>query len=594
MENAKERGSALVLVMFLALLLTILGVAVLGATMGGAQRTTTRANDVQSLHLAQKGLDEAAAYIQTELDDRTDIDPDNMAQTIQQIIDEVKGKVIGVNNSVSTDLIGARGTITNITYEKQDKQKYYINIEAEATVNGVQRQLRQTITIDTYPDFLKYAFGSEQVLTLNGAPSFHGNIYAGDKLVISDEAKYKYKGSVQPDKRTQYTRVEPLSQAGTEGETAVPSEVHVQSLQSIEYSGAAGSGTVSSNNAATILHTILGVTEEQVFIKPHKKFIQINVEESFLDKVTEALGKDKGSRREVKDAYDAKQLGDYLKARMTKLPSSDPPTKPVLPASPTDDEQDVYNINYRKYVEDLNNYKISQNLLLKNRITSAIYDGDLMIDGVDNQQLTFDLNSKTGDNLNKPKWIIVNGNLEINNYSTDPNHYLSVQANIIVTGKVTIRGRVTFNSTMFVLGETVVEDAVIKGLDNNDKELVLISKGEVLINRIDAFTNQTSEMKAFFYTDSDAYLYGVGSIFWLNGGFFAKGNLTVNSVLGEVDEPSDPTYGFLFDNQEKDRTDLVQRFQVEYNHEVFTHQQSTLPRVQQVNVTVGPLELVNR
>lgn len=54
MKN-NERGSALVLVMFVALLLTILGVAVLGATMGGAQRTETRENDVQSLHLAQRG-----------------------------------------------------------------------------------------------------------------------------------------------------------------------------------------------------------------------------------------------------------------------------------------------------------------------------------------------------------------------------------------------------------------------------------------------------------------------------------------------------------------------------------------------------------
>lgn len=585
MENTKERGSALVLVMFVALMLTILGVAVLGATIGGAQRSSTRSNDVQSLHLAQKGLDEAAAYIQTELDGRIDIDPDHMAQTIQQIIDDVKGKVIGINHSVSTDLAGANGNIIDITYEKQDKQKYYINIEAEATVNGVERQLRQTIIIDTYPDFLKYAFGSEQILTLNGAPSFQGNIYAGDKLVINDEAKYTYKGIVPPDKRTQYPKV-----SGTT--TSLIPEVHVQSLQSIKYSGAAGSGTVGINNAATILPTILGVSEEQVFIKPHKKFIQINVEESFLDKVAEAVGQDRGSRADIKSAYEDHRLDDYLKTRMTVLPDTLPPTKPVLPENPTEDEQDEYNNDYRKYVEDLDIYKRRQNSLLKNRTTSAIYDGDLMIDGIDNQQLTFELASKTGNDREKPKWMVVNGNLEINNYSTDPNNYLSVQANLIVTGKVTIRGRVAFNSTIFGLGETVVEDAVIKGLDG--KELVLISKGKVLINRIDAFSNQPSEMKAFFYTDSEAELYGVGSIFGLKGGFFAKGNLTVNSVLGKVNEPTDPTYGFIFENQELDRTVLVERFQVEYNHEVFTHQQSTLPRVQQVNVSVGPLELVSK
>lgn len=51
---ASQQGSVLVLVMFIVLLLTILGVGVLSATVGGAKRAETRENDVQSLHLAQK------------------------------------------------------------------------------------------------------------------------------------------------------------------------------------------------------------------------------------------------------------------------------------------------------------------------------------------------------------------------------------------------------------------------------------------------------------------------------------------------------------------------------------------------------------
>ncbi|MEK4292836.1 hypothetical protein [Paenibacillus sp. FSL R5-0914] len=590
MRNPNERGSALVLVMFVALLLTILGLAVLGATMGGAQRTETRENDVQSLHLAQKGLDEAVAYIQTKLDGRKDIDPDHMEDEIKNIVNEVSTKIVGVSNDV-TELSGAGFTIKSITYEKQDKQKYYVDIEAQATVNGVKRQLKQKIVIDTYPDFLKYAFGSEGVLTLNGAPGFHGNIYAGEKLVISDVAKYKYKGPGLLTKQTQYPRVGLFSGGGSiVGVTEKVSEVHVQSLQTIEYSGFVGSGVVSSNNATTILPKILGVAKEQVLIKPYKKFIQINVLESFIDKVTEAIGT--GNRDRVKDAVDKNELGDYLKNKMTNLPDSNLPNKPVLPDKPTEAEEDDYNLKYSQYLDNLKNYKIRQNLLLKDRTTSAIYYGDLLIDGIDKQQLTFTAGSKSGNDIDKPKWIIVKGNLEINNYSSDQNNFLPIQANIIVTGSVTIKGRVAFNSTMYVLGETVVEDAVIKGL--NDKELVLISKGAVLINRIDAFTDKAEEMKAFFYTDSNAELYGVGSIFWLNGGFFAKGNLTVNAVLGQV-QPLSSGVGFEFRDQDKVLdSNLFQRFQVKYNQEVFTHQQSSLPRVQQVNVTVGPLELVSR
>lgn len=585
-----ERGSALVLVMFVALLLTILGLAVLGATMGGAQRTETRENDVQSLHLAQKGLDEAVAYIQTKLDGRKDIDPDHMEDEIKGIVEEVSNKIVGVNNGVSTKLTGASGKIISIAYEKQpvEKYKYYINIAAEATVNGVQRELRQKIVIDTYPDFLKYAFGSEATLTLNGAPVLHGNIYAGQELNVRDTALYTYKGLTPPEIKTQYPRVELLKSVTGTTSTEPPPEVHVQSLESIKYSGNGVVGAaVNKNNASVILPNILGVTKEQVFIKPQKKFIQINVEESFFDKVEEATGR-AGTKSEIKQAYEQKRLGDYLSSRLTNLPDPNPPiAEPVLPNNPTEEQKEIYKLEYSEY---LGKVKEHQNKLLKARSESAIYNGNLLIDGIDYRQLTFSDDAKAGTS-SKPKWLIVNGDLEINNYSSEITNFLEIQANILVTGNVLIKGQVQFNSTMFVLGQTTVEDAVIRGL--GDKELVLISKGNVLINRIDAFRNETTQMKAFFYTDNDANLYGVGSIFWLNGGFFAKGNLTVNAVLGKVKEPLDPALGFDFENQDGDRYTLGHRFRIDYNQEVFTHQQSSLPRVQQINVTVGPLELVS-
>ncbi|WP_339188718.1 hypothetical protein MKY54_28645 [Paenibacillus sp. FSL P2-0121] len=598
MKN-NERGSALVLVMFVALLLTILGVAVLGATMGGAQRTETRENDVQSLHLAQKGLDEAAAYIQTKLDGRTDIDPDHMEDEIKSIVSEVTTKVVGVNNGVSTGLSGAGGTIKSITYEKQDKQKYYVDIEAQATVNGVIRQLRQKIVIDTYPDFLKYAFGSEKVLTLNGAPGLHGNIYAGEELNISDTAVYTYKKVKDLKEKTQYPKVELLKDSASPASTEPLPEVHVQSLESIKYSGnGIINAAVNKNNASIILPNILGVNKEQVFIKPQKKFVQINVLESFLDKVEEATGVT-GKRSELEQAIKDNQLGNYLSTTtLDRLPDENPPyTEPVLEDNPTKEEKDKYELEYSQYLEQLSIYQNS--LLDKDLNNSTVYNSNLLIDGIDYKQLKFSDEAKTGNPSNKPKWFIVNGDLEVNNYSPDITKFLEIQANILVTGNVTIKGQVKFNSTMFVLGETKVEDAVIQGLSS--KELVLISQGDVLINRIDTFTNPPKKkveqdsfyMKAFFYTDSDADLYGVGSIFWLNGGFFAKGNLTVNAVLGGVTEPLDPALGFNFENQDADRYNLGHRFQIQYNQDVFTHQQSSLPRVQQVNVTVGPLELVS-
>lgn len=82
----EERGSALVLVMFILLLLTILGLSVLSATIGGAQRTETRKNDVQSLHLAEKTLDEAVAYITSSLNKKIESNIDMSQEDLDQAI----------------------------------------------------------------------------------------------------------------------------------------------------------------------------------------------------------------------------------------------------------------------------------------------------------------------------------------------------------------------------------------------------------------------------------------------------------------------------------------------------------------------------
>ncbi|TXK85384.1 hypothetical protein [Paenibacillus sp. N3.4] len=60
----EERGAALLLVLFIILVFAMLGLAVMSASIGGAVRSETKQKDVQSLHLADKALNEAVAMIQ--------------------------------------------------------------------------------------------------------------------------------------------------------------------------------------------------------------------------------------------------------------------------------------------------------------------------------------------------------------------------------------------------------------------------------------------------------------------------------------------------------------------------------------------------
>lgn len=590
MTLLNEEGSALVLVMFVALILSILGVAVLGATIGGAVRTETRESDVQSLHLAQKGLNEATAYIQSKLEGKTDIDPNNL-EAIFKGLDEENLNVkteLGTSNSAS-------GIINEIKYlDKnfgQQSREYYIDVTASAVVNGVNRKLKQRITLDSYPDFLKYAFGSEENLRINGAPVLYGNIYAGNKLIVTNRAEYIYKNN-NLSKQTLFPKVKSIVNDAASG------EVHVQSLENIEYIDStlgSSSHQVSKNeNLDVTLEKILSIHSEKVRIKEKKKFVQINVEESFFDKLADVYTTI-DPRPELRKIYDPKQpIQNALNTWLVSDASVETITRPILPTKDpvsSDNTQDEIDAIEEAYKEKLKEYYLTLDTQLKDRPSSVVFDGNLVVDGVGYKGITFTTKGKEGSGASGPQWLIVAGDLTIDNYN---NNYMPVKANILVTGNVTIRGKVEFNSTMIVLGKTTIEDAIIHKYE--DKELVLISKGEILVNRVDAFSNKTDlnksdEMNAFFYTDSTGELYGVGTMFWLNGGFFAKGDLTLNAVVGKVNEPAGEAYssGFIFENQSDS---LLERFRVYYNSKIFEDQKASLPRVKTISVNVGPMELV--
>lgn len=608
-----ERGSALVLVMFVVLLLTILGLAVLGATVGGAQRSETRENDVQSLHLAQKGLNEAAAYIQSELQGLKleDIDPQSLGDILGKL-DDNKSSL-----KVATELQStSSGSVDGIEYDDtKNKQvgkqsiKYTITISSKAVVNGVERTLRQQVIIDSYPDFLKYVFGSQKTLRLNGSPILKGNVYAGEKLLVTNTPWYTYLGRRYPEVTLDFPKVTSNADGSALG------EIHVQAMDNIKYKeNFQPKESISSedqednmtslpgNETARndILNKILHVNSSNIKIKEKNKFVQINVEESFFDKLAQGLtlSKDDSTQKTLRNSMRAEYNQNTAQLNSWIIGRSEVTHIQGMPVAPVKVLPDAEEAVVEQYKKDLNDYnmKLQQ---LETLNSTMIFNGNLVVDGLAYKKLFYPPETSTQNDPKSgelPRWFIVAGNLEINNFTAD---FLPVRANILVTGNVKIKGNVEFDSTMLVLGETTVEDANVKGIrssngSNNEetKELVLISKGKVLINRLHAFAvNEPSveeTMEAFFYTDSSGELYGVGSMFHLIGGFFAKGNLTVNAVKGNVVEPNPPTGNLVIS-----QADAPERFVIDYKPDIYENQQSSLPRVQTVNVNVGPMQLVN-
>ncbi|WIV18209.1 hypothetical protein QPK24_17635 [Paenibacillus polygoni] len=553
--SAGEHGSALVLVMFIALLLTILGTAVLSAAVGGAQRAETRENDVQSLHLAEKTLEEVIAGITSNLQSIVTKSIDGTQEKLERDVDlYLSGLEQGSYKDLmtSTELTNATGKLLQLDYKKVSYQQqaaaYHVTLTVEAEVNGVQRELTQEVIYDTYPDFLKYTLGSENDLTINGSPYIQGNIYAGNNLRIGDKAKYYYQSR---DVQTLFSS--PLQLDG---------EAHIQSLKQVLYTlndtTKSAEEWLSEGASSQFI-----IPEKQLRVRNHRKFVQLNVRESFVDKVIESLKNSAIDRSLIRKHINNHTLGEFLRNYPVLYDAPDQiPTKPGIPEQSDKPEDQHAWAYYRNQIE---------------RFTkpdkSFIYHGDLTYDGVELGGIEYESKSD--------HWFVVDGDLTINNYKDTP---IMIKANMLVTGKLQIRGNVQLDSTIYVLGPsggegyaTLVEDAAISGSG------VVMSEGAVLINRLDAFQSKTEVIQAFFYTDSTAELYGVGSILSLSGGFFAKGDLTVNAVRGE-------TFAGNGVIQITPGTNLV-RFSARYNEEVYKQQQKGLPRVNQMSVQVGPIKL---
>ncbi|QQZ10700.1 hypothetical protein [Heyndrickxia vini] len=220
------------------------------------------------------------------------------------------------------------------------------------------------------------------------------------------------------------------------------------------------------------------------------------------------------------------------------------------------------------------------------RITGNIYaSGNLLIKSINSSLLL------TGDMLS-------NGNLNIIGDSTDHDKE---------------DDEAIFDSVIYARGRATISNINILGADNNEKELILLCGGKLTITRMNEFNNYQNDdetkgkngvpteeenikpLQAFFYTEQNAELYGVGSLFYIKGGLFAKGNtpnpedsqLEINSVRGKVTK---------IDNVKNMNATIQQgkfsRFIVDYDKDVLLKRIEALPKVE--TITVYPDNLIVR
>ncbi|KAA9023144.1 hypothetical protein [Niallia endozanthoxylica] len=500
-----ERGSTLVVVMLMLMVFTVLGLAIISTSIGGAKRTEIREEQVTNDLDAIRHLNEAVAYIKETINQEFNIkNPDMSIRAYQNLIqDDI------IDNKYQYQI----ANISN-TYETINESEDFTRVLQVTSGNYTQK-----VYITGMPSFLKYAVGSRGTLTLNGSTYVEeGNIYASDKIIIANEAKYIFNGDDLVEK------------------TTFPSVASNKSLlflenENIDLCNYNCYSEKTKNNGS--FHSLKLENLDDAFdptsptySKDNTEFVEVDIEKTFKEKL---------------------QTAGFV-----------------------DDNANPYNMDINQMIA---NGRSRSSVKL---ITSfKDIDNDPSIEGYlyvsPSQEDTYiEIDNLT---LDKSKWLVFDGNAIIENIGRDP---MNVSANILVTGDLTLRGAINFNSTIYVFGNTTINNVDIKGL--NDGELILMTQGQLEIARINKFTEDKSSIKAYLYTNQDAEVYAMGSYLYVEGGIFARGNLEVNAYRGSAE---DEGTGIKFtDNDNETASRLI----IKNNKKLFMNQEQGLPKINQLEV----------
>ncbi|MCX8047466.1 MAG: hypothetical protein N3A70_11415 [Anoxybacillus gonensis] len=542
-----ERGYSLVLVMLTVTVFFIIGLTILSVSIYQAKFTQVRVEDVTSLHDAVKAVEETVAELKVKVEQLT-------LSTPAQLDVDLGNAQVGFLN----ELMNRHGvTIEDITDEKGIVRNHLFTRVFRISAPYGNKAVTREVIITNAPSFLKYALGSRENVTLNGGAYIDGNIYAGKDIYVTNVANYIYSSTLY-SVQTSFPTTSEKSILFVDGNRyACDHENGAKSCYTISNEFTKNMNDFSSSSLS-FQYQGPSIQKEQ------EEFIDVNFDFTLKDKLLSAAGI---------DAFDQSKQTQYQ--NLISLPLSElvEQLKPSFAFVTVDDATN-----------------------LPTALDVAIASGKSIF--LDTSTVPyFDITSFT---LNDGQWLIVNGDLTLENAGSSP---LQISGNIIVLGNLTITGQVAFDSTIYVNGNTSIYNTTISGL--NGKEVVLLTKEELEIARVNEFTNNfsltTPNLKGFFYTDSNAVIYAVGSYINIEGGLFARGNgsiipytdengLIINTYRGETNE-SGTNLSFQTPISSEEDQKQYARFVVKHNKDVFINRGLGLPLVKQLAVIVDELRV---
>ncbi|KSU50406.1 hypothetical protein AS033_03220 [Exiguobacterium indicum] len=480
-----EKGYTLLFVLVTLSVLSVLALATIGISLQSSRLTEIRETDITVNQDAKNKLKEALL----QLDAVTmKFDSNALFQLISKPTEfqPLLGNKIKIIDQFNQEKAPTNEVLLLWNKQQDNNVLKTLDLYIVSTIQkGDQPRIRKTYSQRVYlsaiPNFLYYVLGSSSKVTLQGSPYITGNIYSKQPLKVTATPDFRYK---EVDDSLSETR---KMYRNISAHPYVNGKIKV------------------STNEKSLLHC--------------SDFLECQ-DTSNHSKVFRASGKTQllAINDQFIDFDYLFSLNDFL-----SLPSP-------------------YNFHdgTLENVQSQLSTALSQNNFIP-YIPKGFLDDlskEKLVKSKNGEPVTIASNISTSLSSNAP--LIIDGDLNIYSTGTSENP-LIVSRPLIVNGDLLIQGHVEFSSIIFSLGKSTLQDAVIQKPQNSTNSLVLLSKGPVLINRINSFkpiqnstANPLFDLEAFIYSDSPdiTKIFGVGSTLSLKGGIFTKGELELNAYRG--------------------------------------------------------------
>lgn len=545
----REDGYVLVLVLVTMAALAVLSLAAMQVNLATNKLTVIRTEDTQLNEDAKSALRLIADEVRTQFPLHGDVEvPAHMesetafkSKVQSLIVDDEPFTKLTTNSDVRYSIELKRDATDTPVQTAPFTTILQVNVTASRQVNPEQPELSVEYTQDLYltalPSFLYYVLGSDTQLNLNGMPTIQGNIYSNGQLSFVRKANFQLDGEKRTINNLNSTRLHldgriDLSEVATCASCLQENYFTAGDEQAGEMADAGISP--SSFSPFQYNYSIIEYLNRRL---DTPLTYTSNVESKIFEE---------GWIVSTDEVFELERVLSEDGSSIVERPT------PYLQAS-------AYNALVNPTIVTLPAPISNRAMYVTESIAESnaplLFNGDVVIESLDK---------------------------------------LTIARPLIVRGDLTIKGNVSFSSTVYTLGNTFIDRANILPIDaEKGNSLILLSKGQILLNRINEFDDTPTTLQAFMYSDSNAptYVYAVGSILEVNGGLYSKGPLEVNVFRGTFNGGNGVSPTENFDRQVPAHEAEKSRLKLTYNDSVF-NQLDTLPVTNQLQFFVShPVQL---